>query len=354
MTTAAAFIHWDNYANGLTGRGLSGPQPLTYSSSQERLHSLERGDRLWLVSRCPDDRQYYFVVCLTVSHLRRNPAGTPLEQMFGPFAVVADDSRSRDLGKRFPAEGLLRAFEFQGKQPIKFGAKLGQSLQTIRFLASTEEQVLDAALERIPNGAERILDTPFGLWTKCESVYADYFLKNWQAKGDALAFLLYDSPPVLTAGAPIFIHSDKNLRLIATFRSSEFVSGHKYTVEAEERLTERERIWSAYRAGTTDPPTKTEFDAFWDGQNGVRALFLLENVLFVEEACQFKTYGRALEWGFPIGVGYRYLSLSQCLLLSRCASIPEKYNEVYLRPLLQKTQESIPHAESATPSLDTE
>src|SRR5947209_12431104 len=58
MTTAAAFIHGDNYANGLTGRGLFGPQPVTYSSSQERLHSLGRGDRLWLVSRCPDDRQY--------------------------------------------------------------------------------------------------------------------------------------------------------------------------------------------------------------------------------------------------------------------------------------------------------
>ena len=67
-------------------------------------------------------------------------------------------------------------------------------------------------------------------------------MENWQARGEPLAFALYDSPPILTTGALVFIHSDKNLRLLATFRD-QFVAGHKYTVDADERVGERERIW---------------------------------------------------------------------------------------------------------------
>jgi hypothetical protein len=96
-----------------------------------------------------------------------------------------------------------------------------------------------------------------------------------------LAFLLYDPPPVLPAGAPVFIHSDKNLRLLASFCESQFVAGHKKTIEASERVSERERIWATYRADTINPPTKAEFDAFGDRQNGVRALFIMDKVIEV-------------------------------------------------------------------------
>lgn len=335
MAAAAAFIRWDSYVSGLGGQGLFASEPVTYNSSQERLHSLGRGDRLWLVSRCPNDQQYYFAAHLTVSELRENPLGTLPEREFGRFAVVADASRSYDLRKRFPAEGLLRAFEFEGTKPIRFGVNLGQSIQMIRFLTVADEQVLNAALERILNGEDPHIDRPFGLWTKCDSVFADYFLRNWQARQEPLAFLLYDSPPVLTFGAPVFIHSDKNLRLLATFRESQFVAGHKNTVDAEERHAERERIWSTYRDRTASPPAKADFDAFWERQNGVRALFLMENLVPIDASCQFKAYGSALQWGYPIGVGYRYLSLSQCILLLRHAKVPDYVNDLYLRPLLQ-------------------
>ncbi|PYV20531.1 MAG: hypothetical protein DMG24_22500, partial [Acidobacteria bacterium] len=233
MASAVVFIRWESYASGLSGQGLFASHPLTYNSSQERLQHLASGDSLWLVSRNPDDRQYYFIACLSVSTRGLNATGSSLEREFGRFL-----SKSHDLGKRFPAEGLLRAFQFESNKPINFGANLGQSLQTIRFLSPTDARVLQAGLIRILNGEDRLLDAPFGLWTKCDSVFAEYFLRNWQVRGDPLAFLLYDSPPALRFGAPVFIHSDKSLRLVAAFRESQFVSGHKYTVDPGERLAE--------------------------------------------------------------------------------------------------------------------
>ncbi len=52
------------------------------------------------------------------------------------------------------------------------------------------------------------------------------------------------------ASAPVFIHSDKNLRLLARFREAQFVAGYKPTIEPDERLAERERVWQTHRDGT--------------------------------------------------------------------------------------------------------
>jgi len=178
------------------------------------------------------------------------------------------------------------------------------------------------------------MDSPFGLWTKCDAVFADYFLTNWDARREALAFQLYDSPPVLQAGAPVFIHSDRLLRLVARFREAQYVAGHKQTVDADERIAERERIWTTYRARTLNPPEKREFDAFWESENGVRALFLMDCVSLVPNALPFKVYGRALEWGYPLSVGHRYLSLSQVALLLRACELPGDSSASYLAALL--------------------
>ncbi len=334
MPAAVAFIRWENYSDGPTGPGLFGRCPVGYNSSQERLHSLRPGDRLWLVSRYPQDQQYYFTACLTISERIENPLGSPVEKEFGKFAIRADEHSSYDLGRRMPAEGLLRALCFESNKPIRFGGSLGQSLQAIRFLSATDMSVLDSSLQRLLHREGPAIDAPFGLWTKCAGAFADYFATNWKERGEPLAFLLYDSPPLLIPGAPIFIHSDKSLRLLATFRESQYVAGHKYTVCPEERLAERERVWSTYRDQTVNPPARTEFNSFWDRQNGIRALFLMDNVLPIATPCQFKDYGRGLEWGYPTGVGYRHVSLSQCLLLLRCAKVSEDISDRYLRPLL--------------------
>jgi hypothetical protein len=187
----------------------------------------------------------------------------------------------------------------------------------LRFLKADDARILDGQLKRVVAGEPGAIDTPFGLWTKCDRVFANYFQKNWEQRREPLAFLLYDPPPVLSRGSPVFIYSDKHLRLTASFIAGHFVAGHKFTAAQEERLAERERIWSQYRENTVGPPTKGDLDSFWDKQHGGRALFLLEDVEAVTEPVPFRTYGRALEWAYPTGVGYRYLSLSQCLLLKR-------------------------------------
>jgi hypothetical protein len=194
---------------------------------------------------------------------------------------------------------------------------------------------LEALLHRILGGEVPLLDAPFGLWTKCDAVFADYFLKNWQARRKPLAFLLYDSPPVLPTGAPVFIHSDKSLRLLASFCGSQLVAGYKQTIEPIERVAERERVWITYRAGTVDPSTKEDFDSFWDSQNGVRALFVMDNLTELTKPLPFKVYGRALEWGYPMGVGYRYLTFSQSILLLRSTELPHPVHDSYLAPLLR-------------------
>jgi hypothetical protein len=335
MASGVTFMQWDSYIGAANRPSFFAEHPLTFNTRQERLHHLAPGDRLWIASRCPDDGQYYFVGALLVAELARNPPRSEKATLFGEYAVVADRSRSHDFGRRFPAEALLRAFTFETDRPIKYGASIGQSLQTLRLLDPADERVLCAALEAMLEGMGPPYGVPCGLWTKCDAVFAGYFLKNWRQRGEPLAFLLYDPPPALRAGSPVFIHSDKNLRLLARFQEGQFVAGHKLTVEAEERLTERERVWHTHRVRTIDPPTKEEFDKFWEGQDGVRGLFLMDEVVEFPRPAAFKVYGRALGWGFPRGVGYRYLSLPQSVLLVRLAGLPPEENDWYVQAVLQ-------------------
>jgi hypothetical protein len=271
MPAGVVFMQGDSSAGGPGGSEFFAQGQLTFNSRQERLHRLAVGDRLWFVARCPDDGQYYFVAALLVAQLTRNPPGSERATLFGEYAIVADRSQSHDLGRRFPAEGLLRALTFETGRPIRYGASIGQSLQALRLLDPGDERLLNAALDALLKGESPPHATACGLWTKCDGVFADYFLTNWTQRREALAFLLYDPPPSLRAGAPVFIHADKSLRLLARFREGQFVAGHEQTVEPEERVAERERVWRTYRAGTINPPTKDEFDTFWEGRTGCAA-----------------------------------------------------------------------------------
>ena len=89
------------------------------------------------------------------------------------------------------------------------------------------------------------------------------------------------------------------------FLEAQFVAGHKLTVEKDERVSERERVWLRYRANTIDPPAKEDFDHFWEGQNGVRALFVMDELEELPQPVVFKIYGRA---GVGLSDG-RWLSL---------------------------------------------
>jgi hypothetical protein len=285
------------------------------------------------VSRCPDDGQFYFVAALLIAQFTRSPPGSEKAALFSEHGIVADPSRSLNLGRRIPAEGLLRAFLFETGKPIKYGASIGQSLQTLRFLGAGDEGVRNAALDALQKGEGPLHAAPWGLWTKCASVFADDFLTNWMQRREPLAFLLYDPPPSQGIGSPVFIHSYKSLRLLARFREGQFVAGHKHTVEAEERIAELQRVWRAYRVRTINPPTKAEFDELWEGQNGVRGQFVMHEVAELPKRVSCKVYGRALEWGSPMGVGYRYLSLPQSVLLLRAAVVHPEVGNAYLRAI---------------------
>jgi hypothetical protein len=178
MAAGIIFMQWESYQSDSGSPDFFSQEPLTFNSRQERLHQLAPGERLWLVSRCPEDHQYYYIAVLWITERSTNPPGSK-ESQFGEFGLVADRSKSHDLGKRFPADGLLRALEFDPSKPIKYGASIGQSLQTLRLLTPGDELILEKQLDRILLQNESSLDVPFGLWTKCDRVFADYFLKNW-------------------------------------------------------------------------------------------------------------------------------------------------------------------------------
>ncbi len=324
MPDAVAFIQWVHYAGSASSTALFDQPQLSFSSKQHRLHELDRGDILWLVSRCPEDRQYYFVAALSVSACGVNESSSDRGRLFGVHRVDCDRLSSQALGRRFPAEGLLRALLFDSRKPIQYGASIGQALQTLRFLDGQDQALLRTTLARLHSSSSRTLDHPHGLWTKCDAQYARYFAANWTDRKEPLAFLLYDPPPALEPGAPVFIHSDRHLRLIARFAGAEFVAGHKATIAEDERLEERERVWASYRQNTNQRPPKAEFDEFWEAQEGVRGLFLMDELHCVCRPPVFKTYGAALQWGYPRGVGYRYTSLTQSLLLLHCAAVPEE------------------------------
>lgn len=135
----------------------------------------------------------------------------------------------------------------------------------------------------------------------------------------------------------MFIHSEKNLRLLARFRRSLFLAGHKFTVDPAERIETREWVWTTFRASTINAPEKADYDRFWDSQNGIRSLFIMDDIVEVPCRSQFKDYGRALEWGYPTGVGYRYVTLSQSVLLLACAGLRG-----------EKAAELLPHTSNLT------
>jgi hypothetical protein len=174
-----------------------------------------------------------------------------------------------------------------------------------------------------------------GLWTKCDQVFADYFLTNWEARRVPQAFMLFDSPPSVPIGAPVFIHSNQFLRLMGRFRESQYVSSYKRTNDSEERMQEKEKCWNQYRAGTIDAPNRDEFDQFWEKQDSVRSFILVDNILPVPTPPQFKQYGRALEWGYPTSVGWRPLDLFQTHYLMTLSGVDSSTVSFFLGAMLK-------------------
>jgi hypothetical protein len=78
-----------------------------------------------------------------------NSPGDLDEKRFGRFSLTAARPHSRDFYKAFPAEVMLRTFEFEPYNPIKNDASIGQSVQTIRFLSANDGQKLKSAVPNV-------------------------------------------------------------------------------------------------------------------------------------------------------------------------------------------------------------
>lgn len=83
MAAGVILMQWDSYVGGTSGPPFFAEEPLMFNTRQERLHHLAAGDWLCLVSRCPDDGQYYFVAALRIAQLIRNPPGSNKAMRFG-------------------------------------------------------------------------------------------------------------------------------------------------------------------------------------------------------------------------------------------------------------------------------
>ena len=173
MPDAVCYLGWESYVNGPDGRGFFAQEPLSFNSRQGRLHQVSPGDHVWLVSRDPDNRQYYIVGVLRVAERRTNEPGGELATAYGEYGVVAHRVGSYDLARRFPAEGLLRSLSYETGKPIRHGASVGQAIQTIRFLSASDTLLMNYCLNRVLKGSEPQPGL-CGLWTKCEPVFAEY------------------------------------------------------------------------------------------------------------------------------------------------------------------------------------
>jgi hypothetical protein len=60
----------------------------------------------------------------------------------------------------------------------------------------------------------------------------------------------------------------------------------------------------------------------------------MDEVAELPQRVGFKVYGRVLEWGFPMGVGDRYLSQPQCVLLLRLPGMAPAVHEGRMRAIL--------------------
>jgi len=165
-----------------------------------------------------------------------------------------------------------------------------------------------------------------GILLKTRPEYARTFIENWRRTGKPQVFLIYDRRPILRRGDSVFVYVVRSKHLssrasicdrgylgfYANFVRSEWVRGLKRLEDEGTRKRERERIWALYGDGQLHTRSKEEFDRFWDDQDGVRSLVVLENLVEIEKKITWSDLKRILYTNrFPRGVGYIYITKSE-------------------------------------------
>jgi len=168
-----------------------------------------------------------------------------------------------------------------------------------------------------------------GILLKTRPEYADVFLGNWRLKKKPQAFCIFDKLPVLPRGKPVFTHVSgrKHIGFVGSLLRSEFVPAYKPFESDETRLLWRERIWQQYHDHQLHTHTKSEFDKFWEMENGVRSLVLVNDLVVPNVRISWRSVQRIMYTGYPVGVGYRYLLEEECRALNELCFGPTDFDE---------------------------
>jgi hypothetical protein len=159
-------------------------------------------------------------------------------------------------------------------------------------------------------------DPIIGIWVKAKPSHIQTFIENWKTTHEVQAFGVYDLPPMLPRGGLIFLHAININRLLAyaKYVGYENIKGWpEYAISHDSSLwiRERERIWRTFGPTRLHTRDKNEFDNFWKEQQGVRGLFLMEDLYPISKIVSWVDSMRILQVFRPLGFSYRYLTTTQ-------------------------------------------
>ena len=159
-------------------------------------------------------------------------------------------------------------------------------------------------------------DPIIGIWVKVQPKHLEAFIQNWERTNELQAFCIYDLPPMLPQNGLIFLHAIEISRLVAyaKYVGYENIKGwveYAASHDAGLWMSERERIWRTFGPNRLHTHDKNEFDNFWKDQQGVRGLFLMQDLHRISETVSWIDSMRILQVYRPLGFSYRYLTSSQ-------------------------------------------
>lgn len=159
-------------------------------------------------------------------------------------------------------------------------------------------------------------DPIIGIWVKVQPKHLETFIQNWERTNELQAFCIYDLPPMLPQNGLIFLHAIEISRLVAyaKYVGYENIKGwveYAASHDAGLWMSERERIWRTFGPNRLHTHDKNEFDNFWKDQQGVRGLFLMQDLHRISETVSWIDSMRILQVYRPLGFSYRYLTSSQ-------------------------------------------
>lgn len=149
-----------------------------------------------------------------------------------------------------------------------------------------------------------------GILLKTQPKYAKTFIEHWKKEKKPQVFCIFDRKPVLKEGNCIFVYINQinKLGFMAKFIKSSQIKGFKKLESSDTRISEREKIWSLFGNGQLHTDNKSEFDEFWEQQDGVRSFVMMDNLIEIEKTIRWNEIRKIVYTNYPRGMGYLYLT----------------------------------------------